>query len=473
MQKLVGRSHEADILNDALESNRSELIAVYGRRRVGKTFLIRNVYKNHIQFEFSGINKAPFKQQLLSFHLTLSEKTKGFQQPEGWIEAFYQLKQYIGSLRTKSKKVIFIDEFPWLDTRKSNFLAAFDNFWHSYASQRDDLVVVVCGSAAAYMIKKIIRNKGGLHNRLTCKIHLKPFNLAETAKLLQSNRLVFSKYDILQIYMVMGGVPHYLEKIKPGESVAQAIDRMCFKKDGFLRDEFANIFASLFEQSANHEEIVRVLASVRKGMTRTEIISKIRLCSGGTFSKTLEELVDSGFVEKYLPYRGIKDSVYRLTDEYSLFYLKYIENTKPSEGDIWMKMAGRQSFKSWLGFSFENVCLKHIDQIKHGLKIAGIHSVSGSWLEKNAENGAQIDLLIDRDDNVINLCEVKFYNSQYVIDKKYAAEIARKSAIFASSTQTKKSIFITFITTYGLVKNEYSNQLVQSELTLQHLFAEL
>jgi len=323
------------------------------------------------------------------------------------------------------------------------------------------------------MIKKIIKNKGGLHNRLTRKIQLKPFNLNETELLLKSNSIVFSRYDILQVYMVMGGVPHYLEKIKPGESVAQTVDRLCFKKDGFLRGEFENIFASLFEHSANHEEIVRVLATVRKGMTRTEIISKIRLCSGGTFSKTLEELVDSGFVENYLPYRGVKDSVYRLTDEYSLFYLKYMESTKPTEGEIWLKLAGQQSFKIWMGFSFENVCLKHIEQIKNGLKIAGIHSVSGSWVEKNAENGAQIDLLIDRDDNVINLCEMKFYNSEFVIDKKYALEIARKVDIFTSSTQTKKSIFITFITTYGLIKNEYRNQWVQSELTIEHLFTKL
>lgn len=473
MQKLVGRSYETEILIDALASNRSELIAVYGRRRVGKTFLIRSVYKNHIQFEFSGINKAPFKQQLLSFHLTLSEKKKGFQPPQGWIEAFHQLKQYLGLLRTKSKKVIFIDEFPWLDTRKSNFLAAFDNFWNSYASQRDDLVVVICGSAAAYMIKKIIKSKGGLDNRLTRKIQLKPFNLNETELLLKSNSIVFSRYDILQVYMVMGGVPHYLEKIKPGESVAQTVDRLCFRKDGFLRGEFENIFASLFEHSANHEEIVRVLATVRKGMTRTEIISKIRLCSGGTFSKTLEELVDSGFVEKYLPYRGVKDSVYRLTDEYSLFYLKYMESTKPTEGEVWLNLAGQQSFKIWMGFSFENVCLKHIEQIKNGLKIAGIHSVNGSWVERNAENGAQIDLLIDRDDNVINLCEMKFYNSEFIIDKKYASEIARKVNIFTTSTQTKKSIFVTFITTYGLLKNEYRNQWVQSELTIEHLFSKL
>jgi hypothetical protein len=323
------------------------------------------------------------------------------------------------------------------------------------------------------MIKKIIKNKGGLHNRLTQKIHLKPFNLHETELLLKSNRVNLSRYDILQIYMIMGGIPHYLEKIKTGESVAQAVDRLCFRKDGFLRGEFENIFASLFEYSENHEEIIRVLATVRKGKTRTEIISKLSLNSGGTFTKTLDELVDSGFVEKYFPYKGVKDSVYRLIDEYSMFYLKYIEKSKPSENDVWLKMAAQQSYKIWSGFSFETICLKHVEQIKEGLKISGVNSVYGSWIQKNVTDGVQIDLLIDREDNVINLCEMKFYSTVFTIDKKYAAEIARKVNTFTTSTQTKKSIFVTFITTYGLVKNEYSNQLVQSELTIDHLYTPL
>jgi hypothetical protein len=271
----------------------------------------------------------------------------------------------------------------------------------------------------------------------------------------------------------MGGIPHYLGKIKTGESVAQAVDRLCFQKDGFLRDEFENIFASLFEYSENHEEIIRVLGTVRKGKTRTEIISKLSLNSGGTFTKTLDELVDSGFVEKYFPYKGVKDSVYRLIDEYSMFYLKYIEKSKPSENNVWVKLAAQQSYKIWSGFSFETICLKHAEQIKEGLKISGVNSVYGSWIQKNVVDGAQIDLLIDRDDNVINLCEMKFYNTGFTIDKKYAADISRKVNAFIASTQAKKSIFVTFITTYGLVKNEYSNQLVQSELTIDHLFTQL
>ncbi len=473
MRKLVDRKSEIFILSKALKSNRPELIAVYGRRRVGKTFLIRKVYKNEIKFEFSGIYKVPLKQQLNNFHLTLSAKNTNFKKPSGWIEAFHQLSQYIDMLTSKKKKVIFIDEFPWLDTRKSNFLPAFENFWNSYASKRDDLVVVICGSAASYMIKKIIKSKGGLHNRLTEKIQLVPFNLYETEQLLKYNKVKLSRYDILQIYMAMGGIPYYLEKILPGESVAQALDRLCFDKNGFLRSEFNNVFASLFDQYDNHEKIIRTLASVRKGLTRTEMLTKSKIGSGGTLTKTLLELEESGFIEKYVPYRGTKDSVYRLTDEYSMFYIKYIEKTRPSNRGVWIKLHGQQSYRIWSGFSFETICIKHVEQIKEGLKISGINAVHGSWIEKNTQNSAQIDLLIDRDDNVINLCEMKFYNTEYTIDKKYAKEIAKKINTFSSSTKTKKSVFVTFITSYGLITNQYSSQYVQSELTMDHLFIEI
>ena len=473
MAILVGRKHEISILLDAFRSDKSELIAVYGRRRVGKTFLIREVYRDNIHFEFSGILNGSMKQQLNNFHLILSDKISGFGKPANWIEAFYQLGKYIDTLSSRKKKVIFIDEFPWLDTRKSFFLSPFDNFWNSYASKRDDLVVVICGSAASYMIKKIIKNKGGLHNRLSRRIQLIPFNLHETEQLLKQNRVNLTRYDILQLYMAIGGVPHYLEKVLPGESVAQALDRLCFDKNGFLRSEFNNVFASLFSQHENHEAIIRALAAVRKGLTRTEVLSKSKIKSGGTLTHTLQELEESGFIEKYVPYKGTKDSIYRLSDEYSMFYIKYIENTKPSTGAVWQKMHKQASYIIWSGFSYETICIKHVEQIKEGLKISGINAVHGSWIEKNTRNSAQIDLLIDRDDNVINLCEVKFYSSEYAIDKKYAGEIARKINAFSLSTKTKKSVFVTFITTYGLTSNQYSKQHVQNELKMDHLFVEL
>ncbi|OFX23814.1 MAG: hypothetical protein A2033_14175 [Bacteroidetes bacterium GWA2_31_9] len=467
---VIGRKSEVSLLLTALASNKSELIAVYGRRRVGKTYLIRNVYKNNILFEFSGIHKGTLKQQLKNFHLKFPVKDKSFKKPTDWLEAFHQLSQYIDSVKFKKKKVIFIDEFPWLDTRKSNFLSAFDNFWNSYASKRNDLVVIICGSAASYMIKNIIKSKGGLHNRLTNKIQLLPFNLCETEQLLKHNKIKLSRYDILQIYMAMGGIPHYLEKINAGDSVAQTLDRLCFTKDGFLRTEFDNVFASLFDQHDNNELIIKTLATVRKGLTRNEILSKTKIKSGGTLTKTLVELEESGFIEKYLPYQGTKDSLYRLSDEYSMFYIKFIENTKPSNGGVWTKIYGQQSYKIWSGFSFETICTKHIEQIKEGLKISGIKAIHGSWIEKNTQNSSQIDLLIDRDDNVINVCEMKFYNTEYALDKNHANEIAKKVNAFVASTKTKKSVFVTFITSYGLIINQYSKQYVQSELTINNLF---
>lgn len=469
MSKIIGRKVEISILSNALASDKPKLIAVYGRRRVGKTFLIRNMFNNDIIFEISGIYNVTLKKQLNNFYLTLNKKYS-FKKPSGWIEAFHHLGQYIDTFKSKKKKVIFVDEFPWLDTPKSGFLPAFDNFWNSYASKRNDLVVIICGSAASYMIKNIIRSKGGLHNRLTDKIQLLPFNLHETELLLKHNKIDFTRYDILQIYMAMGGVPHYLEKLIPGESVTQSIDRLCFSKDGFLRNEFSEVFASLFNHHENHSTLIRSLAKVRKGLTRNEIMQKSKISSGGTLTKTLQELEESGFIEKYTSYLGKKDSVYRLSDEYSLFYIKFIEDSKPSSSGVWSKLYNQPPFKIWAGFSFETICIKHIDQIKEGLKIAGINAIHGSWLEKNTQNSAQIDLLIDRADNVINICEMKFYNAPFTLDQKYGLEITNKKNAFTNSTGTKKNVYITFITTYGLVNNKYKNQFVTNELTMDHLF---
>ena len=472
MQKLIGRKQEKKILTDALNSKHSELIVVYGRRRVGKTFLINKVYKNNIVFSFSGLHKAPLKIQLENFNLLLSEKMKDLELAKSWLKAFYQLQKYINKLKSKKKKVIFIDEFPWLDSRKSNFLTAFDNFWNNYATKKDDLVVVICGSAASYMIKKIIASRGGLHNRITEKIQLKPFNLRETELLLKANKVNLTKYDILQIYMAIGGIPHYINRVLPGESVPSFIDRLCFAKDGFLRTEFDNIFFSLFQKAENHIAIIKTLSKAKKGFTRKEIILKSKIKSGGTITTTLSELEQSGFIESYEPYSGTKNMLFRLSDEYSMFYLKFIKNSKVSLGGTWQNMYNQNSYKIWSGFSFETVCLKHIQQIKSGLGISGIQTTSGSWFERNAKQGTQIDLIIDRADNSINICEIKFYNSQFSITKAYADIISAKKNIFKQKTNTKKNIFITMITTYGLKENKNSLQYISNELTMKSLFVE-
>ncbi|MEQ9301535.1 MAG: ATP-binding protein [Cyclobacteriaceae bacterium] len=473
MSKLIGRISQKKKLEKALKSDKAELIAIYGRRRVGKTFLIRETYKDSIIFELTGLQNGSMRDQLAKFHSVLSALGGQNPAPDSWLEAFQQLSKFISSRRSQKKKVIFIDEFPWLDTRRSKFLMWFEDFWNSDASKRNGLVVVICGSAASYMIKNIVRNTGGLYNRVTCRIRLEPFRLQETKLFLEHKGISYSNYDVLKIYMSIGGIPFYLEQLERGESVAQAIDRMCFMKDGLLRKEFNDIFASIFEHHERHVGIIRMLATSRKGITRGTISQKTGIPSGGRLTISLEELVESGFVEVYPQFnQAKKDSVYRLSDEYSMFYLKFVESSTATGLGTWLNKSNGQSYLSWQGFSFESVCLKHIEYIKYSLGIAAVDSENYSWHEQDKEKGAQIDLLIDRADNVINMCEMKFYNAQYTIDKRYAEDLRNKMTLFKEITKTKKNVFITLMSTYGVKENAYSLELVQKELTIDALFIE-
>lgn len=471
MTKIIGRKNEVKLLQNALNSNKSELIAVYGRRRVGKTFLIRECYKQHLFFEVTGLFNGTMKDQLSNFSRELS-KVKGSRQqeipvPSGWLEAFSLLEQAIDTLRSKKKKVIFIDEFPWLATAKSRFLGAFENFWNHYCTRRSDLVVVICGSAASYMVQKIVNNKGGLHNRITQKIRLMPFDLSETEQFLKYNGIRYTRYDIAQLYMAIGGIPHYLDKVEKGMSVVQNIDRLCFEKDGVLADEFDRLFRSLFDNSEKYLLIVRTLAGFNRGVTRQELIDKSGISGGGDFSWKLTELIESGFVSESPFYKNKKQlSLYRLSDEYSRFYLKFIHANRGNGTGTWQRLFKSQSYISWSGFSFENLCLKHVQQLKRALRIDAIYSLNSSWFNKDA----QVDLLIDRDDNIINICEMKFYNTVYTIDKKTYENLLNKIEAFQHETNTRKNIFLVMITTHGVKTNEYSNELVQNSLDLNSLF---
>lgn len=469
--KIIGRKYESEILKDALDKDKSELIAIYGRRRVGKTFLIRELFKKEIVFEISGLYNGAMSDQLQNFAKELSRNSKKKEKeiPTNWFDAFTLLEERLNRLKSAKKKVIFIDEFPWMATAKSKFLTAFENFWNSYCTKRNDLIVIICGSAASYMIQKIIRNKGGLHNRITQQIRLLPFNLYETDLFLKSRGIRYTHYDVLQIYMAIGGVPHYLEKLKKGLSVAQNIDQLCFSKDGFLRNEFNQLYVSLFDSSEKHLSIIKTLAKSNKGITRQELLDKSKLLSGGDFSLKLSELTESGFVSEY-SYIGNKKqlSLYRLSDEYSKFYLKFIEPNRENGAGTWQRLQTGQSFASWSGFSFETVCLKHISQIKKALRIDAIYSQSSSWFNPNA----QIDLLIDRADNVMNVCEMKFYNSPFVITKKYYLELKNKVSELQKELATRKNIFLILVTTFGIKENEYSRELVEKSLEITDLFTD-
>lgn len=472
MTKLIGRKHEIEILQGTLTNDKSELIAIYGRRRVGKTFLIREFYKDHTVFEITGMYNGNMDDQLAGFFTELSTRRKVELMPSkatSWLQAFHLLEKYLDKLQTNAKKVIFLDEFPWMATPKSKFLMAFENFWNHYCTKREDLIVVICGSAASYMTQKIIRNKGGLHNRITRQIRLLPFNLHETDLFLKSRGIEFTNYDTAQIYMAMGGVPHYLDKIEKGLSVAQNLDALCFTEGSPLSIEFDNLFVSLFKDSEKHLSIIKVLAATNKGITRKQLIEKAKMKSSGEFTTKLNELIESGFVSAY-SYYGNKHNLmqYRLSDEYSKFYLKFIEPNKNLGWTTWQRLHKSSSYQSWAGFAFEVLCLKHIRQIKKALRIDSIYSKNSSWFNEQT----QIDLLIDRDDQVINLCEIKFYNGDFTIDKQYYKNLKTKIQELRNNTNSKKNIFLTMITTYGIKENSYSRELVQNSIELSSLFSE-
>jgi AAA+ ATPase superfamily predicted ATPase len=478
MEKLIGREAEKINLSNALVSKEAELIAIYGRRRVGKTFLIRMSYKSKIVFEISGIHQAKLSEQLENFSLSLQKATGNTilpAVPNNWIKAFYILQQYLTTRLGKEKSVIFFDEFPWLHAQKSGFLQAFEHFWNTWASRQTNLVVVICGSAASWMIENIVNNRGGLHNRISRQIRLLPFNLCETESYLKSRGVNLDRYQVVQLYMTMGGIPQYLKGVQPGESAAQNIDRLCFVKDGLLKREFKNLYRSLFDNAQNHESVVRALAKKKQGLTRNEIIAACDLSSGGTTTKLLSELEESGFITQYIPFnKTAKDGIYKLSDEYSLFYLKFIENAKATGAGTWLRISAGSSYNSWGGFAFEAICQKHVVQIKRTLEIGGVLVETSVWryMPKKGEQGAQIDLLLDRQDLCINVCEMKFSISEFVIDKKYASELENKLKVFRENTKTKKTLFLTMITTYGIKKNDYFTSVVQNEVRMDALFKE-
>lgn len=475
MEKLIGRDVEKKLLQEAINSGAPELIALFGRRRVGKTFLIRQYLQKNLVFEFIGSRDAKFTEQLRNFNKALGKAAgndKIYRIPDNWADAFDQLTHFLTPKLTTSRAVVFLDEFPWLNTHKSGFLSAFDHWWNSWGNNQSNLVVVICGSAASWMIQNIVNNKGGLHNRVTRKIRLLPFNLRETEQFLHARNVTLDRYLILQLYMIMGGIPHYLKEIRKGESATQAVDRICFTKDGLLESEFKNLYHSLFDDATRHLAVVRALAGNNTGLTRGEIIDKIGLTSGGTITALLDELIESGFVMAWQPYdRKSKDTIYKLADEFTHFYLKFMENNRSSGNGVWQNFFSGQSWKSWSGVAFERVSLKHIAQLKKALGIAGVYTEESAWrfLPKKGK-GAQIDLLLDRRDFVINLCEMKYSASEFVINKAYAGELENKRDVFKNKTGTKKSLFITLVTTFGVKSNDYFIRLVQNSITMDVLF---
>lgn len=480
MGMLIGRRREQEVLGEALAGRGPELVAVYGRRRVGKTFLVRSFYGPSIVFELTGSHAADLATQLRAFALAMGRATRTTAQlapPVDWTDAFARLEGYLLDLPRprKGKHVVFLDEVPWLATRRSGFLEAFEHFWNAWASAQPWLVVVICGSAASWMLRKIVKQRGGLHNRVTRRIRLQPFDLPGTRAYLEARDVRLDDYQLLELYMAFGGVPHYLNQVSPGQSAAQSIDGACFARDGALVDEFSQLYAALFERSERHEAVVRALADKRRGLDRAELLSAAAVASGGTATKVLDELEESGFIVRSVPLgRRLREARYCLADEYSLFFLSWVERHRGPATGAWLKKRAGPRFRAWSGLAFERICAKHIEAIKRGLGIAAVDTEAAVWVHRPAtsgDDGAQIDLVIDRADRSVNLCEMKFSESEFVIDKAYARELARKRDVFIRVAGARKSVFLTLVTTYGVRPNEHAQRLGVQVVTMDALFA--
>lgn len=472
---IIGRTSQIQELKEALASDKPEMVALVGRRRVGKTYLVSELYAGRIDFEITGLQYGNKRAQLENFSLRMSKHFPNYEMKEiskSWLKAFDELTLALEALQKEEKMVVFLDELPWLGTRKSGFLMGLSYFWNSWAVKQN-IVVVICGSAASWMIKKVINDRGGLHNRVTRLLYLYPFTLAETADYCKARNIKLNLYQILQLYMVMGGIPMYLDQIKPGLSAIQNIQNTCFSPLGYLRNEFERLFASLFKDHQKHVKIVRALASKRKGLTRLEIIKATQLTNSGKLTDILFELETSGFITIYGGYgKKVKESLYRLTDSYSLFYLTFLEPLGKNNRLDFNKLSDLPLWKTWSGYTFENICLTHIDQIRKALSIAGMTSSIASFIARPKDGlpGAQIDLLIDRSDQSINICEIKFSTDDFEVTKKDVNNLEIKKKVFRYHTKTKKHLFITLITTMGVVENSHKLNYIDQVVTLEDLF---
>ncbi len=468
---MIGRKHEKARLLEAASSKYSEFVAVYGRRRVGKTFLVRETFNYSFSFQHSGLSQASYALQLSEFWRSL--KAQGLPdcpRPHNWFDAFESL----GNLLAKSssrKKIVFLDELPWMDTPRSNFVSALEHFWNGWASARKDILLIICGSATSWIISKVLKNHGGLHNRVTVRLPVRPFTLSECRDLTEEMELRFSERDIAECYMVMGGVPFYWSRLQRGLSLAQNIDVLFFNSDGELHNEYQELFSSLFKMEDHHLTILECLGKHYGGLTRKEIQTNSKLPSNGNLTQALEELEECGFIRRYSqPGFPKSHQLFQLFDNFTLFHYQFMANNRADDAHFWTNSLNSPMHTTWSGLAFERLCFQHIEQIQKSLGISGVTCNCYAWLFKGSDRrGVQIDLVIDRQDNIINLCEIKFTRKSFAIDRNYSDNLQNKLDTFIEETSPQKAVHLTMITANGVVSNNYSG-ILQSSITLEDLF---
>lgn len=475
-QEIIGRKREIQELKDLYNSGKPEFVAVYGRRRIGKTYLVRELFNDKFAFYHTGLSPAELgsgalkAQQLQSFHSSLVRYGDTHSiMPDNWLEAFDRLIHLLKQ-KKEPRLVVFIDELPWMDTERSGFVTALEHFWNGWAAGNPRVMLIACGSSTSWINDQLINNHGGLYGRLTSEIKLSPFTLAECEEYFKYAGLVIDRYDQLQCYMVFGGIPFYLSLLKRGQSIAQNIDRLFFSPTGQLREEFDRLFASVFTNVEDCKSVVSLLSTKRSGFTRKEIAEKTGLPYGGGLTTTLRTLIVSDFVSTYVNYdHSNRHTYYRLSDLFCLFYLNFLDKHRSSNATFWQNNMVSPALNAWRGFSFETVAFGHVPQIKQALNIGAVQTEVSPWHSDKAKDGAQIDMVIERADRVLNLCEMKFCADDYKVEAADDKNLRHKVAVFAEETQTRYSLHLTLVTTYGLASSPYQGRF-QNVITMDDLF---
>ena len=475
-QIIIGREKERAELDRCMKSARSEFVIVYGRRRVGKTFLVDNFFDGTFDFTFVGGHNLAKAKQLRSFAKALKKSARLSSMPtfSDWTDAFDALEEYLETLPANRKKVIFIDEMPWIDTPKSEFVEALEGFWNGWGARRNDIMFIASGSASSWMMDKLVENPGGLHARITSNIYVRPFTLKETQEYLTSQGIALDDYQAIQLYMIFGGIPFYLSLLNPAESILANIDRLFFRKNGELRTEFDELYQAIFSKSGKYLEVVELLNRNKEGLTFSQIKEAVKL-DGRRLTTVINNLERCDFIISYTQFGNkTKGAIYRLIDFYTLFYYKFVGKNDSKDEQWWTNNYDSRSVQSWQGVAFELVCLTHLTQIKHALGITGISTSASAWRyvgakDDKSDKGAQIDLVIDRGDHTINLCEMKFSTGPFVISEDYEQHVRFRTALFREKTHTTKSLVTTFVTTFG-VANGIHKSIVAKEITAKDLF---
>ena len=478
---MIGREKEINELENLYHKNSSTLLALYGRRRIGKTYLINHVFNNRLSFKHTGL--SPLEKENLTddefnakqlehfYNSLLDVNFKCDVIPKNWMQAMQYLKQYIKSLDQNKKQVIFIDELPWLDYPKSDFFLAFEGFWNNFGSCTDNLLCIICGSATSWMLNKIINNHGGLYGRVNYEMKLSPFTLLETEEYFLENEIVLPREEITKAYMAVGGIPYYLGYFEKGESLAQNINRLFFEKNAKLQNEFNRLFASVFNNYEQVKKIVILLSKSNNGYNRKQICERLNISDGGSLSEMLNSLIACDFLTKYYSaFASKRDVYYKLVDPFCIFYLKFVQNKVNLEPDLFKIAYSSPAVINFYGHAFENVCFNHTLQIKKALGIEGVVTEFLPFKSNYEDDiNTQIDMIIIRNDRVINICEIKFKSINFIVDSEYYVKVCRRQELIETKIPKKYIIVNTLICSSKLAKNSYSG-VFNKVITLDDLF---